>query len=914
PEGAPEQKYVENEAAYRLATAYPENFFTVGEPAVFRDVRIARVAIFPVRYIPETKELQVVSSMTIRVGYGGGNESNPKMSLKRAIPPSFGAVYRSSLINYKSFLNREFGGVENGREVLLCIVPDTFATTFKPYADWKHKTGTYVKVTKFSEIGANSSNPDIIKNYIGQCYHTWQYPPTYVLLVGDYGQVPIKAEATQGFAVEDYFVEIDGNDVFPEMYIGRFTHDLTNPVSYGLQTIINKIIKYERTPYRANQDWFKHSVLCANTVVPSQQETKRWVSTVMIGDGGFAVDSLLNPMGGSCLPGHDLNAVVNAINSGRGYLNYRGEGGSAGWWASCYPFSTSSNPSVSSVNNGEMLTFVTSIGCGVAMFNASGGNSFGEAWMELGTPTSPRGACAFIGPTWGNTHAIYNDEIDKGLYVALLREGMETPGQTLLRGKIRMYNVYGEADPQVLWHFRTYTVLGDPSIHVWKDIPRKVDITYTPQVSIGYNQVQVTVLDSATHVPVSGAEVCIAGDSIYVLGVTDASGLAVIPVTPPTIDTLTLVVRGMRVVPAEGTITVVSDQEHVAPFGDPVVADLDGNHDGKVNPNEHIQISYVLKNWGTQASTNVQATLSVLDTTFGTIVNPGPVSYGTLAPNDSSSGTGPPLQFFVKTTTPIGFRLPLRLDVTSSSRSWNYATYQEVLGCDLKYAAAIVNDQGSSRTNGRLDPGETAIVYLTIRNDGQDVAPNVAGILRSPSPYITILDSTGSFGTLAIGDSSTNMANYFVVAVADSCPLRSSLAFTLRLNTQNGNYAYSVIRDFSLPVGLPVGTDPTGPDSYGYYAYSTDDSLYDQAPKFEWVEIRGVGTRVPYVSPGDFTVTASLPFTFKHYGRNYTSVRVSSDGWLAFGSGTQVAYTNSTLPYSDNVNNMVGLFWDDLFE
>ncbi len=903
-ESSPEPRYVENDAAYHSTIAYPESYVTIGDPAVFRDFRVARVSIYPVRYIAETKEVQVLSSITIRVSYGRGNEINPKTALRRMIAPSFGAVYRSSLINYQHVLDRDYNGLESGREVLLCIVPDTFATAFTPYAQWKHKSGTYVVVTKFSQIGANSTNPDIIKNYIAQCYHLWANPPTNVLLVGDYGQVPIRPEDSQGFAVEDYFVEIDGNDVFPEMYIGRFTQDLNSII--GLQTIINKVTKYERTPYRANLDWFKHAVVCANIVDPTQQSTKRWVSSVMRESGGFVVDTLL-PIGSACP--HNLADVINALNSGRGYLNYRGEGGSAGWWATCYPFSTSDVPSV---NNGEMTPFVTSIGCGVANFTVA--NSFGEAWMELGTPTVIRGSCAFIGPTWGNTHAIYNNEIDKGLYVALLEENMDTPGQTLLRGKIRMYNTYGGGDPQVLWHFRTYTVLGDPSMHIWKDVPRKVDITYPPQVSIGYNQLQVTVVDSATHVPVSGAEICIAGDSVYTTGLTDASGLAIVPIDLPTIDTLTLLVRGVRVVPAEGSIMVVSDQEHVAPFGEPVVTDLDGNHDGKVNPNEHVQISYILRNWGLQTANNVQATLSVPDTTYVSIVNQGPVFYGTLPPNGSASGSGTPLQFHVKTDAPVGATVPLQLNVTSSSHAWTYLRQQVVDGCNLRYVAAVVNDQGSPQNNGRLDPGERAIVYLTITNDGQDAAPNVTGILRSADPHITILDSTGSFGTLAISGNSTNTINYFVVAVADSCPLGSSPLFTVVLRTQNGNYAYSVARDFAITVGLPSGSDPSGPDAYGYYAYSNDDSLYEEAPAFDWVEIRSVGTRIPYVSPGDFTVTETLPFAFKYYGRNYTNVRVSSDGWLAFGSGTQTSYTNYPLPHNDNVNNMVALFWDDLFE
>jgi hypothetical protein len=906
-EGAPEPKYIENEAAYRSMAVYPGTFSVVDEPVVFRDFRVARVSIHPLRYVAETKEVQAVSSITVRVRYGGGNGNNPKTAMKRAIAPSFGSVYRSSLINYESVLSREFGGLETGREVLLCIVPDTFATTFKPYAEWKNKTGTYVKVTKFSEIGANSSNPDIIKNYVGQCYHSWQYPPTYVLLVGDNGQVPKKAADGQSFANEDYFVEIDGNDIFPEMYIGRFTHDLNS--TYGLQTIINKLIKYERNPYRANQSWFKRSVVCANNAYYTQPDTKRWVSAVMRDNGGFTVDTLLNNWNGPCV--HNLTEVINAVNNGRSFLNYRGEGSSSGWWASCYPFGTSD---VSSVNNGEMFTFVTSIGCGVAMFDASGGNCFGEQWMELGSPTASRGSCAFVGPTWGNTHTKYNNAIDKGLYVAMFQEGMETPAQTLLRGKIRMYNLYGGADSYVLWHFRTYTVLGDPSIHIWKDVPRKVDVTYTPQVSLGYDQIQVTVRDSATHVPVDSAQVCIAGDSVYVVGMTDATGLAIIPVTSATIDTLTLVVRGGRVVPAEGTVLVISDQEHVAPLGDPVVTDIDGNLDGKVNPNEHIQISYVLKNWGTQSSNNVQATLSAPDTTYVGIVNAGPVSYGTLPPNGSGAGSGAPLQFYVKTNTPVGTSLPLTLNITSSTRSWSYTTYLEVFGCNLKLVSITINDQGSSQSNGRLDPGETAIMYLTISNNGQDVAPNVAGILRCNTPYLSIPDSVGSFGTVAIGANATNTTNFFRIAAADSCPVGSTYIFTVLLSTQNGNYAYSVLRDSLLTVGLPSATDPTGPDPYGYYAYSTDDSAYEQAPTFNWVEIRSVGTRVPWATTGDFTATATLPFTFKHYGRGYSTVRVSSDGWLALGSGTQTSYTNYGLPHNDNIRNMVGLFWDDLFE
>ena len=56
-----------------------------------------------------------------------------------------------------------------------------------------------------------------------------------------------------------------------------------------------------------------------------------------------------------------------------------------------------------------------------------------------------------------------------------------------------------------------------------------------------------------------------------------------------------------------------------------------------------------------------------------------------------------------------------------------------------------------------------------------------------------------------------------------------------------------------------------------------------------------------------------MPFTFKYYGNNFTQVRVSSDGWIAFGSGTQTNHENFALPNGDDINNMTAAFWDDLF-
>ncbi len=172
---------------------------------------------FPVRYNPANKELQVVSSITIRVNYGPGEVINPKTAPKRPIAPSFGKLYRSFLFNYESVLNKNYGGKEEGHELMLCIMDDMFVESFQEYAEWNRQTGTDVHVTAFSDINANANNPDIIRDHISDAYYNWDTPPTYVLIVGDDGVFPKKIVTypNYSFPNEDYFVEVEGNDHFP---------------------------------------------------------------------------------------------------------------------------------------------------------------------------------------------------------------------------------------------------------------------------------------------------------------------------------------------------------------------------------------------------------------------------------------------------------------------------------------------------------------------------------------------------------------------------------------------------------------------------------------------------------------------------------------------------------------------------
>ena len=95
-----------------------------------------------------------------------------------------------------------------------------------------------------------------------------------------------------------------------------------------------------------------------------------------------------------------------------------------------------------------------------------------------------------------------------------------------------MYLVFGGSDPWVEYHFRVYHVLGDPSLHVWKDVPQNVNVIHPDTVVSGFSQLPVSVTYTSSGLSVANAEICISGNGVFALGTTDVNGFAMIDINP----------------------------------------------------------------------------------------------------------------------------------------------------------------------------------------------------------------------------------------------------------------------------------------------------------------------------------------------------------------------------------------------
>jgi len=135
--------------------------------------------------------------------------------------------------------------------------------------------------------------------------------------------------------------------------------------------------------------------------------------------------------------------------------------------------------------------------------------------------------------------------------------------------------------------------------------------------------------------------------------------------------------------------------------------------------------------------------------------------------------------------------------------------------------------------------------------------------------------------------------------------------FVITAQARNGATVRTV--DDTLVVRYPV----QGPDPYGYYAYDNTDAIFENAPTYSWVEINpnlgGPGTNV---GTGGDDVTYSFPLTgvgVRHYGTNYTTISICTNGWVALGTTALTRYTNYPLPSANFVPNGVAAFWDDMY-
>ncbi|MFB3894966.1 MAG: M36 family metallopeptidase [bacterium] len=203
----------------------------------------------------------------------------------------------------------------------------------------------------------------------------------------------------------------------------------------------------------------------------------------------------------------------------------------------------------------------------------------------------------------------------------------------------------------------------------------------------------------------------------------------------------------------------------------------------------------------------------------------------------------------------------------------------------LQYASSVIDDN-SGNNDGKADAGEQIIMPVTLINRGICEASNISATLTSSSPFITITQNSVTFPDIDVDTTKLSNTPYFAWYSSSTTPITNA-GFTLQIHSNySTSFNYNTTSSFMIPIG-------------GYIV---------ETVAYNWINAES-GTQVTLGD--DQGTTVNLEFNFKYYDNQYSSVIISSNGYLTFGT-TGRAYSNSTIPKTTEPNNAIYVFWDDM--
>ena len=164
-------------------------------------------------------------------------------------------------------------------------------------------------------------------------------------------------------------------------------------------------------------------------------------------------------------------------------------------------------------------------------------------------------------------------------------------------------------------------------------------------------------------------------------------------------------------------------------------------------------------------------------------------------------------------------------------------------------------------------------------------------------------DSVAVTGSGVVPDIALSSTDTLKAAV---CPGGTSSPGFMIYNNGTGDLDYSISSNYLIS---DVYKGSGGPDNYNYFWKDSDDPTTG-APTYNWFDISTVGTQLPTLADEAISSPLSLGFDLNFYGNTYSFVRVSSNGFLTF--GTDNHYLPTLLPDPAVPNDIICPYWTDL--
>jgi hypothetical protein len=463
-------------AVYQKDAFYPGTVAELREAHIMRDVRGQVLDIYPFQYNPVTKTLRVYTSikvaMQVNEKIAGTNCLEDKGDI--IAPETFQQMYQSNYLNYAAQPQpRALATNANGRMLVICY--DNFKTNIQPFVDWKIRKGIETEVVNVSTIG----NAAAIKTYISNYYkaHT---DLTYVVLVGDYAQVPASIVASEQYTSDNEYSKLDGTDSYPEIICGRISAETAADVDIQ----VKKFLTYEKTPSKLAVDRFNTGGVLSLKIGPDNS-TKVYLDMVAakktLEGGGYKTISELYTDGAS--PSAPTATNISAlVNTGLGYLSWISHGSPTQLISFSY-----TTAHVKKLTNTNMWPMIWNCSCQTGNFK-TGSACFAETWLRSSLNGEPVGA---IGVAMSTRDMPMGPSEKYGDGAAKLLVDASRKNKTYGGITFDTYIKVAIGDYKMPIEFNCMILFGDPSLELRTKAPMDLTATHVKTDKIGISNLVV---------------------------------------------------------------------------------------------------------------------------------------------------------------------------------------------------------------------------------------------------------------------------------------------------------------------------------------------------------------------------------------------------------------------------------------
>ncbi|MEM7029471.1 MAG: C25 family cysteine peptidase [Chloroflexota bacterium] len=373
-----------------------------------------------------------------------------------------------------------------GADYIVITVPE-LAGAVAPLTAYRANQGlrtfTINTQTIYDHFGRGIATPQAIQSFLSYAYHDWVEPaPLYVLLVGDghsdpknhlgwntpnlippyLGHVdPFRGET----AADNRFVTVAGDDVLPDMIIGRIPADTVAEVT----AVVNKTINYEQNDQPAG--WNMRHLMVADN--PDGAGNFYY-------NANLGYDTIVTPFHGQRLYYKDTHsnrdsfreAFLAQFNAGAGMVVFHGHS-SFHQWAHESLFQWNRDEAVNDIDdlvNGQKLPFVLEMTCYTGYFHHPEFPTLDESLL-----VNPNGGAVAVWGSSGEGVATGHHIMQAKVYSEIMTHRQTSLGAITVAAKVALHDSKFHLDLIDTYHF-----FGDPALKLNLNGFNLTEQTYLP--------------------------------------------------------------------------------------------------------------------------------------------------------------------------------------------------------------------------------------------------------------------------------------------------------------------------------------------------------------------------------------------------------------------------------------------------